>query len=65
MEQFNIGDTVVMKSGGPIMTVVELNVGNDNLVACRWYESKKFLIDYFPAAALRLANDSDSGIGVA
>jgi uncharacterized protein YodC (DUF2158 family) len=65
MGQFNIGDTVVLKSGGPVMTVVELNVGSNEEVGCRWYESKKFLIDYFPPAALRLADDSDSGIGIA
>ena len=65
MGQFDIGDTVLLKSGGPVMTVVELNVGTNNSVACRWYEGKKFLIDYFPPQSLRLSEDSDSDIGVA
>ncbi len=65
MTQFDIGDTVVLKSGGPVMTVVELDVGSDNQVACRWYEGTKFQIDYFPTAALRPPDDRDNGIGMA
>lgn len=65
MTEFNIGDTVVLKSDGPVMTVVELDVGTNHEVGCRWYEGKKFQIDYFPPAALRLADDRDSGIGIA
>ena len=65
MEQFEIGDTVILKSGGPIMTVVEVGAGSTGSIACRWYEGKKFLTDHFPLAALRLAGDSGGGIGVA
>lgn len=64
MEQFEIGDSALLKSGGPSMTVVEVGVGKDELVACRWYDGKKFLIDWFPPQTLKL-EDSDGGIGIA
>ncbi|CAJ0561823.1 TPA: DUF2158 domain-containing protein [Proteus mirabilis] len=39
MSNFNIGDVVVLKSGGPKMTVSE--VRNDNYVTCVWFEDKQ------------------------
>jgi uncharacterized protein YodC (DUF2158 family) len=65
MGQFNIGDTVVLKSGGPILTIIEVGGAPTDWVTCSWYEGKKFNTQPFPPAALRLADDSDTEIGVA
>jgi len=63
MEEFKVGDTVVLKSGGPIMTIVDVGEGSTDWIAC-WYEGKKFNTQHFPPAALRLIEHSDSGIGI-
>jgi uncharacterized protein YodC (DUF2158 family) len=65
MEEFRVGDTVVLKSGGPIMTIVDVGGGSTDWIACSWYEGKKFNTEQFPPPALRLAEASDSAIGVA
>lgn len=42
---FNIGDTVRLKSGGPLMTVVNNNVISSNqLVECSWFDDNDKLI---------------------
>jgi uncharacterized protein YodC (DUF2158 family) len=51
---FNVGDTVQLKSGGPIMTVEEL--GSDNYVCCLWFEKSKMERGNFPAATLTNAS---------
>lgn len=33
--EFSVGDLVMLKSGGPCMTVTKVDVGN--LVECMWY----------------------------
>lgn len=65
MEQIEVGDTVVLKSGGPIMTVIEVGVGLANWITCSWYEGKKFNTQNFPPAALRSSEDSVDEIGIA
>ncbi|MCE5320104.1 MAG: DUF2158 domain-containing protein [Bacteroidales bacterium] len=35
MAEIKVGDRVMLKSGGPVMTVNEIN-GND--VSCQWFE---------------------------
>lgn len=38
---FNAGDTVILKSGGPIMTVAALSKKDDNLVYCAWFNDNE------------------------
>jgi uncharacterized protein YodC (DUF2158 family) len=51
--EFKKGDTVQMKSGGPIMTVT--NIGDrlgELAVWCMWFEKTKKMEDTFPPEAL-------------
>ena len=48
---FNIGDTVVLKSGGPVMTVTAID--NEGLVVwCTWFDGNDEKEESFPADAL-------------
>lgn len=38
MAEFKIGDTVKLKSGGPLMTI---NAISDNEISCQWFLDKK------------------------
>ena len=50
MSQFNAGDTVRLKSGGPTMTVIEKS-GSE--CTCQWFDSNdKINYGSFPAAGL-------------
>jgi uncharacterized protein YodC (DUF2158 family) len=55
MSAFNPGDTVVLKSGGPKMTVDQVGVdGFDKpAVWCDWFEGAKKMSDSFPPSSLR------------
>ncbi|GAB3585675.1 YodC family protein [Hymenobacter daeguensis] len=55
MIPFNVGDTVKLKSGGPMMTVAELE-GDD--VVCVWFEKSQQHKQRFPAATLRKSEPS-------
>jgi len=65
-EDFKKGDTVKLKSGGPLMTVVDI----DELgVECMWFDkAEKKFIDTFEAATLKKAkpgmNISEEAMGV-
>jgi len=48
MAQFNIGDTVVMKAGGPKMTVLYIGDDPTDMIQCRWFDGKKFQTELFP-----------------
>lgn len=38
---FKVGDVVVLKSGGPEMTVIDLNWNKQTgRIRCRWYSAK-------------------------
>ncbi|MBV8858305.1 MAG: DUF2158 domain-containing protein [Acidobacteria bacterium] len=50
-EQFNEGDLVQLKSGGPVMTVTKATGANS--LTCKWFEGSSVHTDYFPPAALR------------
>ncbi|EPM4291468.1 YodC family protein [Vibrio fluvialis] len=55
---FNVGDTVMLKSGGPVMTVTGKDFG-DNLI-CTWFDSKQELkTGSFPPSALDAWSDDD------
>jgi len=48
---FNVGDTVQLKSGGPIMTVHSIE--DRDAVYCVWFDANKQTGATFKAAALR------------
>jgi uncharacterized protein YodC (DUF2158 family) len=48
-KQFNVGDVVQLKSGGPKMTVTKVD---SNWVTCNWFEGSKVHVDLFPPDAL-------------
>jgi len=50
---FKVGDEVQAKSGGPVMTVQDVDKGR---VYCKWYSNKedKFNRESFPEEALEL-----------
>lgn len=51
--RFKIGDVVILRSGGPRMTVWE--VRTDGLVATNWFAGDELRRDNFGAAELELA----------
>jgi uncharacterized protein YodC (DUF2158 family) len=57
MSEFKPGDVVVLKSGGPKMTVEQ--IGNNNFdrptVWCDWFEGNKKVSDTFPPTSLEHA----------
>ncbi len=58
-----VGDTVRLKSGGPIMTIDALDAHEQ--VICTWFEGKgaKKKQDRFPIATLEPAKKSAGAIG--
>ena len=60
MARFNIGDTVVMKAGGPKMTIVYVGDDPTDMMQCRWYDGKKFQTEFFPPDSVRLFDDPDN-----
>lgn len=52
-EGFKTGDVVRLKSGGPTMTVSEIE-STTGAVLCTWFDSTEKRSDsYFPASALK------------
>jgi uncharacterized protein YodC (DUF2158 family) len=49
MEAFKVGDEVQLKTGGPPMTVENVNSGN---VSCIWFHGGEAKCQTFPAATL-------------
>lgn len=57
--QFNPGDIVVLRSGGPLMTITYLNAGySERDVACSWFVDGDRKTDVFPPASLKHAEDN-------
>ncbi|HFQ4989878.1 TPA: YodC family protein [Vibrio vulnificus] len=53
---FNIGDIVVLKSGGPVMTVTGRDFADE--LICTWFDSKQELKSgTFPEASVTLEDD--------
>jgi uncharacterized protein YodC (DUF2158 family) len=61
MSRFVIGDTVQLKSGGPMMTVAEIGPTE---VWCVWFEGKSKRGDNFPPEVLRAAKPASGAIRV-
>ena len=53
-QQFNIGDVVVLKSGGPSMTVEHID-HDSQMVLCAWFDGKEKKANSFPPGALQRA----------
>lgn len=49
------GDVVVLRSGGPMMTVTEVSADNlsSTIAWCTWFDEAKILAQHFPVAALK------------
>lgn len=60
MSEIQVGDTVQLKSGGPLMTVSEIN--DRGRAECIWFERMKKHVDWFPAATLT-KEDSPGPLG--
>ena len=59
-KQLAVGDVVVLASGGPDMTVVDLGPDSDQ-VGCRWFDGElREYMALFPVASLRLAEGGPS-----
>jgi uncharacterized protein YodC (DUF2158 family) len=57
---FEVGDVVVLKSGGPKMTVVDFAksfAGEYPVVGCRWFDKNEKKIGSFPPDTLEKAKD--------
>ena len=50
--QFNKGDTVKLKSGGPDMTVESVLEGHTKSYRCQWFAGKKLESGIFPSESL-------------
>ena len=50
---FKIGDVVILKSGGPHMTITHEQDEN-NYVECTWFVNGKKVIDEFHVVSLKL-----------
>jgi uncharacterized protein YodC (DUF2158 family) len=52
MEKFQIGELVKLKSGGPVMTVNDVDVVDISIVYCKWFSGSKNLKDSFHVDSL-------------
>lgn len=50
--KFEVGTLVILKSGGPAMTVTSLRDQSDNFVHCEWFSGNELNRDSFDAANL-------------
>jgi uncharacterized protein YodC (DUF2158 family) len=63
---FKPGDTVRLRSGGPIMTVERLGVaGGEDTVWCVWFEKTKQERGYFAPAVLEADTPGSGIVGIA
>ncbi len=59
-KEFKVGDVVILKSGGPAMTVDEIDDDKDT-IECRWFgDGKKLEYGSFPIDTLERAGTSGS-----
>ena len=52
MEQFNVGDVVIAKSGGPKMVVISPNGDHSTTVTCQYFNTMTGLFDKIVLFAL-------------
>jgi uncharacterized protein YodC (DUF2158 family) len=56
-QEFQKGDLVILKSGGPVMTVqsvsdYSMSAGPEHGVECVWFDKTKRFVEVFDAATL-------------
>ena len=60
MAEFKIGDTVKLKSDGPVMTIAWIGEPNPNdgsiPVRCKWFDDKRSEEQRYPMDALEAAS---------
>lgn len=61
-EEFNAGDIVILKSGGPEMTIEEypcseMGFTYTDRARCVWFENKKTYRDIFPLVTLEKSDE--------
>lgn len=55
MSQWKVGDTVQLKSDGPVMTVTDLKAGSTDDIWCSWFAGTETKKAHFPPEALKAA----------
>jgi uncharacterized protein YodC (DUF2158 family) len=60
MSKFKPGDTVRLKSGGPLMTVAEIE--ENDFVRCAWFDDKRLPQDKAFLEAILEADDGTVGV---
>ena len=59
-EKLKVGDVVMLKSGGPSMTIIETEKISEQYVTCQWFnEDNKLQKENFRKEALILAEEID------
>lgn len=56
MNELKIGDRVELKSGGPTMTIIEIDSGNSGWLRCCWFTNagaEKTSREFFPPESLK------------
>jgi uncharacterized protein YodC (DUF2158 family) len=55
LSNFHVGDVVILKSGGPLMTVLRV-ITDDDYLYCAWFlETGKREAETFPSASVKYA----------
>lgn len=57
-----IGDVVELKSGGPWMTVIQIDSKDPRIVRCQWFQNSQSFSGAFPVEALKVLRDEESSI---
>jgi len=52
--EYNIGNTVRLQSGSPLMTIKEIN---NNILTCRWFDNSKLFSETFNESEIYLDNN--------
>jgi uncharacterized protein YodC (DUF2158 family) len=61
-QKFFTGQTVKLKSGGPVMSVMGTSAFgmNPNMYVCQWFSGKSYKQSEFPGQNLKLAAPEDA-----